>query len=292
MQYDNPAASAALTEILSNVVSSSTLEAISSILKLDKGVTSVEMAAGTVTPINGKVSFESVEGFDSKTSKVVSLEIAGVAGEAVTLDVTKTKAKVIVLKSEADVTVDGLKGGHKVVVAGNGNDTLVLKGAKNTVEGGAGDDAITTKFGKDSLGGGEGNDSLNAGAGNDSISGGAGNDTLVGGAGKDTFIWTDVAVGEVDQVQDAKGSKLDLSGLKLGDAAAAVALKIGGAAVTENKTAVGGTIDANNNIAFVDGNLVVDLNGDNTADFTIEIVGTNTIKGVVYNAKTDTFDLV
>lgn len=290
MQYDNPAASAALTEILSNVVSSSTLEAISSILKLDKGVTSVEMAAGTVTPTNSKVSFESVEGFDSKTSKVVSLEIAGAAGEAVTLDVTKTKAKVIVLKSEADVTVDGLKGGHKVVVAGNGNDTLVLKGAKNTVEGGAGNDAITTKFGKDSLGGGEGNDSLNAGAGNDSISGGAGNDTLVGGAGKDTFIWTDVAVDEVDQVQDAKGSKLDLSGLKLSDAA--VALKIGGAAVTENKTAVGGTLDANNNIAFVDGNLVFDLNGDNTADFTIDIVGTNTIKGVVYNAKTDTFDLV
>ena len=290
MQYDNPVTSAALIESLSNAVSSSTLEAISSILKLDKGVTSVEMAAGTVTPTNGKVSFESVEGFDSKTSKVVSLDIAGAAGEAVTLDVTKTKAKVIVLNSEADVTVDGLKGGHKVVVAGNGNDTLVLKGAKNTVEGGAGNDAITTKFGKDSLGGGEGNDSLNAGAGNDSISGGAGNDTLVGGAGKDTFIWTDVAVGEVDQVQDAKGSKLDLSGLKLGDAA--VALKIGGAAVTENKTAVGGTLDANNNIAFVDGNLVVDLNGDNTADFTIDIVGTNTIKGVVYNAKTDTFDLV
>lgn len=290
MQYDNAAASAALAEILSNAVSSSTLEAISSILKLDKGVTSVEMAAGTVTPTNGKVSFESVEGFDSKTSKVVSLDIAGAADEAVTLDVTKTKAKVIVLNSEADVTVDGLKGGHKVVVAGNGNDTLVLKGVKNTVEGGAGNDAITTKFGKDSLGGGEGNDSLNAGAGNDSISGGAGNDTLVGGAGKDTFIWTDVAVGEIDQVQDAKGSKLDLSGLKLGDAA--VALKIGGAAVTENKTAVGGTLDANNNIAFVDGNLVVDLNGDNTADFTIDIVGTNTIKGVVYNAKTDTFDLV
>lgn len=290
MQYDNPVTSAALIESLSNAVSSSTLEAISSILKLDKGVTSVEMAAGTVTPTNGKVSFESVEGFDSKTSKVVSLDIAGAAGEAVTLDATKTKAKVIVLNSEADVTVDGLKGGHKVVVAGNGNDTLVLKGAKNTVEGGAGNDAITTKFGKDSLGGGEGNDSLNAGAGNDSISGGAGNDTLVGGAGKDTFIWTDVAVGEVDQVQDAKGSKLDLSGLKLGDAA--VALKIGGAAVTENKTAVGGTLDANNNIAFVDGNLVVDLNGDNTADFTIDIVGTNTIKGVVYNAKTDTFDLV
>lgn len=290
MQYDNPVTSAALTESLSNAVSSSTLEAISSILKLDKGVTSVEMAAGTVTPTNGKVSFESVEGFDSKTSKVVSLDIAGAAGEAVTLDATKTKAKVIVLNSEADVTVDGLKGGHKVVVAGNGNDTLVLKGAKNTVEGGAGNDAITTKFGKDSLSGGEGNDSLNAGAGNDSISGGAGDDTLVGGAGKDTFIWTDVAVGEVDQVQDAKGSKLDLSGLKLGDAA--VALKIGGAAVTENKTAVGGTLDANNNIAFVDGNLVVDLNGDNTADFTIDIVGTNTIKGVVYNAKTDTFDLV
>lgn len=290
MQYDNPVTSAALIESLSNAVSSSTLEAISSILKLDKGVTSVEMAAGTVTPTNGKVSFESVEGFDSKTSKVVSLDIAGAAGEAVTLDATKTKAKVIVLNSEADVTVDGLKGGHKVVVAGNGNDTLVLKGAKNTVEGGAGNDAIATKFGKDSLGGGEGNDSLNAGAGNDSISGGAGNDTLVGGAGKDTFIWTDVAVGEVDQVQDAKGSKLDLSGLKLGDAA--VALKIGGAAVTENKTAVGGTLDANNNIAFVDGNLVVDLNGDNTADFTIDIVGTNTIKGVVYNAKTDTFDLV
>ena len=290
MQYDNPVTSAALTESLSKAVSSSTLEAISSILKLDKGVTSVEMAAGTVTPTNGKVSFESVEGFDSKTSKVVSLDIAGAADEAVTLDVTKTKAKVIVLNSEADVTVDGLKGGHKVVVAGNGNDTLVLKGAKNTVEGGAGNDAITTKFGKDSLGGGEGNDSLNAGAGNDSISGGAGNDTLVGGAGKDTFIWTDVAVGEVDQVQDAKGSKLDLSGLKLSDAA--VALKIGGVAVTENKTAVGGTLDANNNIAFVDGNLVVDLNGDNTADFTIDIVGTNTIKGVVYNAKTDTFDLV
>lgn len=290
MQYDNPVTSAILTESLSNVVSSSTLEAISSILKLDKGVTSVEMAAGIVTPTNGKVSFESVEGFDSKTSKVVSLEISGAAGEAVTLDVTKTKAKVIVLNSEANVTVDGLKGGHKVVVAGNGNDTLVLKGAKNTVEGGAGNDAIATKFGKDSLSGGEGNDSLNAGAGNDSISGGAGDDTLVGGAGKDTFIWTDVAVGEFDQVQDAKGSKLDLSGLKLADAA--VALKIGGAAVTENKTAVGGTLDANNNIAFVDGNLVVDLNGDSTADFTIDIVGTNTIKGVVYNAKTDTFDLV
>ena len=251
------------------------------------------MAAATVTATNGTVSLDSVEGFDSKTSKVVSLEIAGTAGEEVTLDVTKTKAKVIVLNSDADVTVDGLKGGHKVVVAGNGNDTWTLKGAKNTVEGGAGDDAITSKFGKDSLSGGEGDDTVNGGAGNDSVAGGAGNDSLVGGSGKDTFIWTDVAAGEVDTVNDARGSKLDLSGLKLSDAA--VALTVGGTDVTDvakGKVDIGSVLDADNNVAFTNNQLVVDVDGDHTADFTIDIVGTNTIKGVVYNAKTDTFDLV
>ena len=128
----------------------------------------------------------------------------------------------------------------------------------------------------------------------DVLTGGAGNDVLVGGAGKDLYQWSnaDLNAGGFDVVVDDKGSKLDL-----GNALAALGLKIDGsvlADLSKGKVTLGSEINATNSVAFKNGALQIDLNGDgvfdNTNDFKIEIVGT--VKGVVFNAKSDTFDLI
>lgn len=272
-QYDKPVSGNELKDSLKNTVSDTALEAINKVLKLDKK--DVVVKGETLTPEDGKTTISL-----DKKDQAALLKIDGQAGETVTLDIDPSiKTKLFVFDTDADL-VTGFKATKSVIVAGDGNNEITLTGSKNTVESGSGDDVIKTGNGKDS------------------ISGGLGNDTLEGGNGKDTYSWSNATMGagEKNVVIDGKGSQINLTD-------AINALKIGGQAlesVNKGKVAVGSTIDANNSVAFVtEGDkqfLQVDLNGDGKfnadQDFQIEIVGTNTIKGVVFNAKTDTFDLI
>ena len=164
----------------------------------------------------------------------------------------------------------------------------------NAFSGGAGDDKLTGRAGRDALDGGPGNDRINGGPGHDLLSGGQGNDTIVGGSGQDTFLYGsnalgsgDVAAGERDSVSAKSGDQIAMSGL-LDE------LEIGGVTLNalSSNTGIGGVLDANNNIAFVNGSLLIDIDGngsfDAASDFQIALSGVN---AVAFNPADDVFQL-
>jgi Ca2+-binding RTX toxin-like protein len=91
-----------------------------------------------------------------------------------------------------DDTVTG-GGGADTISGGDGNDTLSGGNGDNTLHGGAGTDTITGGTGNDKIGGGDGADVINSGDGSNVIDGGAGADTITGGAGNDTITGGDGA---------------------------------------------------------------------------------------------------
>ena len=174
------------------------------------------------------------------------------------------------------------------------NDQLTGDSGSNALSGGAGHDLVAGRAGNDTLDGGSGNDQLNGGPGNDLLSGGQGNDTIGGGAGDDAFLYGasslgsgDVAAGEHDSVSAKPGDQISMAGL-------VDELEIGGVALNAlgADTAVGTILDANNNIAFVDGSLLIDLDANGAfeaaADFEIELSG---VSAVTFSAATDLLQL-
>lgn len=76
----------------------------------------------------------------------------------------------------------------RVIIGGEGNDSLVVLGDHNTtVDGGAGNDTIVTSGGNDSVSGGAGDDVVSTGSGNDTILTSSGNDTIDAGANFDVI---------------------------------------------------------------------------------------------------------
>lgn len=85
-----------------------------------------------------------------------------------------------------------------VISSGNGKDTvnLALSSGANLVLAGNGNDSVMGGLGADTISGGNGKDVLRGGAGNDAIGGGTGNDDLTGGLDIGTFSSTiDVGTG-------------------------------------------------------------------------------------------------
>ena len=80
----------------------------------------------------------------------------------------------------------------RIVVAGQGNDTMTGGSGDDLLRGEGANDAINGGDGNDILDGGKGRDVIDGGAGDDMIYGGNGNDTLTGGAGADLFIFTEI----------------------------------------------------------------------------------------------------
>jgi Ca2+-binding RTX toxin-like protein len=82
---------------------------------------------------------------------------------------------------------DTLRGDNLVntVLAGAGDDLVLLAGGKDYAEGGAGNDTLKGGTGADTLLGGSGADTINGQGGNDNIAGGLGDDTLAGNGGFD-----------------------------------------------------------------------------------------------------------
>lgn len=85
---------------------------------------------------------------------------------------------------------DLLKGGagHDMLAGELGNDTLSGGGGADTLLGGGGTDILRGDAGNDRLNGGAGNDVLYGGAGHDRLFGQAGNDRLIGGGGNDLLV--------------------------------------------------------------------------------------------------------
>jgi Ca2+-binding RTX toxin-like protein len=196
-------------------------------------------------------------------------------------------------------TVDGGAGndsvlggnGDDLVLGGDGDDRLDGAAGNDTVDGGDGNDTMTAAGGDDTLFGGLGNDSVLGGAGNDTLLGGAGCDTLQGGAGNDSiyadndgfsdnFQYTATALNSADVMggaHDTIGGIDTQDVLDITDQLADL-LKVGGsvlgadrADVTLTSTLVAGST----NIAFDDASdmLSIDVDGNGSADFTIQLVG-------------------
>ncbi|WP_404710161.1 hypothetical protein [Sphingomonas sp. MMS24-J13] len=145
------------------------------------------------------------------------------------------------------------------------------------------DNTLLGSSGNDTLEGGAGNDILYGGAGNDILIGGAGADSLTGGAGADTFVFTSLAdISTVkysyDRILDfssAEGDKIDLSGVDANSLLAGnqAFVFLGAGAFTKHAGELDYTVNAAGNYVTVSG----DLNGDGVADFSFNVIGTQSL---------------
>lgn len=283
LQYDSPLSS---TELSSNLqsntnISSATLDAIESILNLGS-TSNIVVAGGTVTPQNGTATVANTANADA-----VLLNIDAQAGEKVQVVIPTevlASSNLYVFDTNADLSVE-FNTVERVIVSGNGNDVLKVGGDKDTVlDGAAGNDTLISSGGNDSISGGEGNDTIVSGNGNDTIDGGAGNDWLVGGNGTDTFVLGNLSAGQADTIVDFGKGALSFSQAQL------ETLKLGGKTLAEQtkNLKVGSTLDADNSLAVEGNKLLVDLNGDGTADYTTEFAGSSKL-ALKFSAKNDEF---
>ena len=206
------------------------------------------------------------------------------------IDATEAGGLVRLLGSEAANTLD-FRGvelfGNVSVDGGYGNDILYGNAVSNLISGGGGNDYLYGEEGTDKLNGGDGNDVLLGGVGVDTINGGSGIDKI--SYASTTLGSGDLETGGSDIVLEGIGdyidfnalieSSLNLNATKLSD-------------LTAKSTLVGSVINAENSVAFSDGILHIDLNGDGAFDaghdFEISLVG---VHAVAYNAASDYFML-
>jgi Ca2+-binding RTX toxin-like protein len=213
---------------------------------------------------------------------------AEVRTEPNTFNGTTPKADVV-SGNGGDDTVNG-GGGDDIIDGGSGDDTLdgesgddILSGGSgdDTLDGESGDDILSGGSGDDALAGGSGDDVLNGGEGNDELTGGTGADLLIGGGGADRFIFGEVAESPAqapDLVFDfnaEQGDQIDVSGI---DA-------ISGTTEIDEFIFVGDDAFSGSagELRFVDdgtdGLLEGDVNGDGTADLTINLLGVTSLSG-------------
>jgi Ca2+-binding RTX toxin-like protein len=177
------------------------------------------------------------------------------------------------------------------VLGSIGDDRLDGAVGNDTLDGGNGNDTLTAAGGDDSLLGGDGNDSVLGGSGNDTLFGGLGSDTLQGGVGNDSIVadndgtqdvfqYTAVALNSGDV---ASGAHDTISGigaedvLDVSDQLADLLKQDGNAlgADTGDVLLTNTLVAGSTNIAFDDPTdlLSIDVDGNGSADFTIQLVG-------------------
>jgi hypothetical protein len=227
LQYDTPVTTDEFTAALAAnaSISAATTAAISSLLGLD--------TADTVTVAAWDGISADVTAPEGVVADVVSIAVAGT--DAVTLDLPASvaDAPVIIIQSDADVTltvgqeaaadanarVAAVALDERVVVGGNGDDNLTVLGSTNvTLDGGDGNDTLVTGSGNDTITAGAGNDTIDAGAGNDTIIVGQGRDVVVAGSGYDALQVTGLST---DFDVTTAGGLLVLNGTDTGASAAA-----------------------------------------------------------------------
>lgn len=192
LQYDNPVWTNEFTEALNAnpSISDTTNAAISTLLGLD---TAESVVVAGWDGISDEATVP-----EGKTADILAIAVAGTDAVELALPEAVADAKVIIIESDADVTLTvGAEAdayarvaaaSDRVIVGGNGDDTLTVLGSTNaTVDGGDGNDTITTGSGDDVVTGGAGDDIIDTGAGNDTIITGQGNDIINAGEGRDVI---------------------------------------------------------------------------------------------------------
>lgn len=182
MQYDQPITAAEVNQALeaNTSISDATRGAIAALLGLQDPTNSI-----TVGNWDGQGELESPEG---QAPQLLAVDIAGEQGDNITLDIpddvlANTQAYVFATDANITATFNTIE---RVIVSGNGDDTITVNGDRNTtLDGGDGADTLVTSGGDDSVTGGAGDDSISTGAGDDTIVAGEGNDTIDGGEGFD-----------------------------------------------------------------------------------------------------------
>lgn len=151
---------------------------------------------------------------------------------------------------------------------GGGNDGAAGDAGNDAIHGGDGNDYLIGDLGNDDVRGDAGDDSLRGDEGNDRLTGGDGNDWLYGGAGADQFRFSDLDLGDTDQIDDfdrSEGDRINLSAIDANTVAAG----------NQAFTFVGmlGFSGTAGEVHVVTGKtgmaLQGDVNGDRIADFTI-----------------------
>lgn len=170
----------------------------------------------------------------------------------------------------------------------SGLDNLKGSSMRDTLSGGASNDTLTGNGGNDTASGGAGNDTLLGNDGNDILNGGTGRDTMTGGTGLDDFDFNTVAeIGKTSTTRDKiigfthLQDDIDLSTIDANGSAAGDKAFIFLAAKDSVFTGTRGQVrwfQINNSGTANDKTIIEgDVNGDEKADFQIELVGLKTL---------------
>ncbi|MCP5072975.1 MAG: calcium-binding protein [Rhodobacteraceae bacterium] len=157
--------------------------------------------------------------------------------------------------------------GDDKVNGGNGIDNLFGGDGDDRLRGQKGADIMKSEAGDDGLYGGEGNDNLFGGDDNDILKGGMGRDKLYGGDDADVFLYTKAAHSKNDATADKiQDFELGLDTIDLSGVAAGTLTFIAGAAFSGTQGEVQVTGATNSTV-------LVDVDGDGTADMKISVIG-------------------
>lgn len=175
-----------------------------------------------------------------------------------------TKTAITGIGNSLDNAIAGNRAAN-TLKGGGGDDFLRGYGNGDKLSGNHGNDTLIGDAGYDTLLGGSGNDRLDGGRLKDTLNGGSGNDTLTGGADADQFMYTASGNG-TDTITDFSGHI------------------VGGAGdtftfdhVLQGTFAYRGsqlfTRTGNTEARVANGMVLVDTDGDGTADITIAVTG-------------------
>lgn len=185
-----------------------------------------------------------------------------------TLNLAAVRGAVTVDLRDGAGALDGvgftLASAFGTVIGGAGGDRLAGSRAAEVLRGDDGADVLLGRSGADVLYGGAGDDRLLGSWGDDRLSGGTGADRLGGGGGADVFVFApgDAGTGAArDRILDFTPGedRIDLSAFENG----LTFLGVGGFSATGPEV----------RFAPRSGRLLVDANGDGSADFVIDLPG-------------------
>jgi aryl-phospho-beta-D-glucosidase BglC (GH1 family) len=215
----------------------------------------------------------------------VTVDYATVAGTATDADFVAASGTLTFAPGEQSKTVKVAIRGDALDEANEGFSLVLSNPQRATIADGTGagtiidDDpaagangrlVLTGTAGADTLTGGAGADSLSGGDGADWLTGGAGADVLTGGAGADRFYFSTGLAG-TDRITDFNA--LD-GGAAEGDLLVIQAPAVGRFAWLGTGSFTGGS--DNSEARLQSGQVLVDVNGDGTAEITIALTGLTT----------------
>jgi Ca2+-binding RTX toxin-like protein len=157
-----------------------------------------------------------------------------------------------------------VKDGGRWIDGDDGNDRITTGAGETIVEGDAGDDIIDSNASFWSISGGDGNDVIRGASGDNILWGGRGDDHLSGGSGQDEFMYSPNPNG-VDTIADFKSSEGDK--LTFRDMLEGTFAYLGSAAFTAS---------GNSEAKFAAGQVLVDTDGNGSADIVINLTGITT----------------